>query len=278
MLSGRRSQNDKNGKKNEATFLNKFYADETFRNSILTTFNIPPNTQNSKLDHKGGMKYNYDFVLSVPNHGDEKIELKAGKNLHNISQLPQIIQLPIKNTKFGERYIKEAFNILKYDLINIYVKGTEEYKEINDLDYEKYYKYINDIKHKNILTNVYASYTRDKKINELFAERYEELTKYFLSKITSEDKQEIGAIVVEILKQQITKTFFLLDTNKTEEEAFKSYKIFKMQNFSNTFSCIESVDKSISVYMDKYKAVCLFRWKNGSLIAMPCLQIKLVEL
>ena len=278
MLSGRRSQNDKNGKINEANFLNKFNSDKTFRNSVLITFNIPPNTQNCKLEHKGGMKYNYDFVLSVPNHEDEKIELKVGKNLHNISQLPQIIQLPIKNTKFGEKYIKEAFDILKYDLINIYAKETEEYNEIDDLDYENYYKYINDMKHKNILTNVYASYSRNKEINEIFAERYGELTNNFLLKMTTEDKQEIGSIVVERLKQQITKTFFLIDTNKSEEEAFKSYKTFKMQNFSNTASRIESVNKSISVYIDKYKAVCLLRWKNGSLIAMPCLQIKLVEL
>lgn len=265
MISSTRNQNDRTGKTNQTRFLYKFESEVPFRNDILKGLGIDIN-KFKNIEKKAGMKYNFDFLLQTIDE-DIKLELKVGKNLTSIYKLPEILQVSIKKYPIFAQYVKDCYDCLLK--ITSRPELSEEHEEILNLGLDNYCKDVFKINNHSSLSKTYERYKTDKTFNKLIANEYKIITNKYLFNIDKDDVRTfINCSLIQELKKQTEKNFILFDSTKTDK-----YEIQKIYNFD--YTGFEVDETRINIFTDKYMFKCLLRWKNGTFINNPCLQISI---
>ena len=265
MISSTRNQNDRTGKANQTRFLYKFESEEPFRNEILKGLDIDV-SKFKNIEEKAGMKYNFDFLLQTTDE-DIKLELKVGKKLNSIYKLPEILQVSIKRYPIFMQYVKDCYECLLK--ITSRQEFSEEHEEILNLGLNNYCKDVFKINNHSSLSKTYERYKTDKTFNKLIADEYRIITNQYLFNIDKDKLKEfINYSLILELRMQTEKNFILFDSTKEDK-----YKIQKIYDFKYTGFEVDAT--RLNIYTDKYIFGCLLRWKNGTFINNPCLQISI---
>jgi hypothetical protein len=216
--------------------------------------------------HKGGRKFNFDFVIKINNHIEFNIELKF--NASKLDDTPQFVS-PMKPSQYlSASYEEYYYNDYFLNLAKNYempIPSIQEYmNEIHSPEpkcmekyQEKYYKGCEKS----------SRYTGDE--NDVkFYNDCKELSKESIAKFIDS---------ADLLTDKLTE--YLLQTQKN-----KFYMLVKNNNIN--LQCVDTKEYEIESYVKNpknstylattktgKKMKILLRWKNGNGIAFPAFQI-----
>jgi hypothetical protein len=232
--------------------------------NYLKLLNID-NNKEVKLIHKGGRKYNYDFIIK-DNNKEYNIEFKF--NVKNKNEAPQFVS-PMNPSKFlsssYEKYFYENY------LSNISKKGKLKMPKL-----DKYLKEINSNKPK-CIKKYQDLYYKGCKNSSKFTNNENDIKFYEYCK-KCDNESRINFINNNELKINDLSNYLLESQNNKIYMLYKDGYFYKQEINKNDY-ILTSYDK----LPEKYKYICysksgnkinvLLRWKNGNGIAFPSFQI-----
>lgn len=217
------------------------------------------------LEHKGGRRHNYDFMLVI-NGIQFKLEFKF--NVSKLSQAPQFVS-PMKPSN----YLSNSYEEFYYDN---YLNQLAEFSGLPIPNRDTYLKKVHQSKPVCILDfqNLYYSgckrssqYTEEaNSIN--FYNKANVLDKESRKKFIENNELNIEKLSNYLLSNQPHKIYMLYHKNKLylEETDINEFKLISYIKKPNLYKYIVKTETEKEIHV-------LLRWKNGNGIAFPAFQI-----
>lgn len=283
-LNGR-SENDTNNKYREKVITNmpnfddSFYDDPEYGNDFINfrfEFNktlklICPSYHSYEIEHKGGRRYNYDYLFTFFNENEykiceEKIEFKY--NASCIDEAPQFVS-PMNPSQ----YLSQSFEAYYYD------NYLKQFLIENNLPVPERNIYIDTIgndtpecvREAQIL--YYQGCKQSSRYNGdenaiLFYNKCKNISKKCITDFINETDLNIEALTQYLITSQNNKIYllykngsFYIQRTNNDDYIIDSYS--KNAN-KNTYNVVTKTGKKMKI---------LLRWKNGNGIAYPAFQI-----
>lgn len=235
-------------------------------NDYVNTLIDNVNIENTKLIHRGGRKYNYDFTIILNNKYDFNIELKY--NDSTVKGIPQFVS-PMNPSQYMSSSYEEYF----------YDKYLPKLANMSGLNIPKKKIYLSEV-HSHTpqcMLNYQELYYKGCKQSSKYTGELSDISFYeYSKKIDSESRStfiESNDLNIELL------TTYLKETQNN-----KIYMLYKKDRFYKETINIDdyslvNYEKCPSKYMyiatsrSNRKIKILLRWKNGNGIAYPAFQI-----
>ena len=233
----------------------------------------PPNTHKYTIDIKGGRKYHFDFLIKYYDINENficenKIEFKD--NVSKLNQCPQFV---------SPMYPSQYFDcVVPYEEIfyQDYLPKICKKLDISKPDKDLYIKQIHSNKPK-CVNLIQEAYYKGSKQSSKFTKKNIDIENYNLMNYQSKNsikyfltknKLNIPVMNKYLISTQKDKIYMLWDKNsfhiqKVNIDDYTIDYFVKIKN-NNTVVCKTKSNKEINI---------LLRWKNGSGVAFPALQI-----
>jgi hypothetical protein len=165
------------------------------------------------IKQKGGMTFNYDFVVQYYNHNNQvvhSVNLEFKNNASSIKELIQFLELYDKDCKTKFELFDYSYSEFYYDhYLDSYLALEETEEKIEKPSKEIYLKHIHDIKYKHPFFNkIYTNKKNKKKEKDKLVE---ESRKQFIETYATTFNFE--KIKNKIVESQSDKIFLLWDRN-----------------------------------------------------------------
>lgn len=217
------------------------------------------------IEQKGGMKYNYDFIVKYcdkTNNIIKTIKLEFKHNNSNVRDLVQFLELYDKDCKSKYELFDYSYSEYYYDnYLDKYLeidKNTEIVKPTKDI----YLKYIHDIKYKQpFFDQIYTNKTTNKKLKDKLVE---ESRRDFIQ--TYAETFNFSKLTEKIIESQQDKIFLLWDKNKFHIEKIDVNNITILGVKPGT---INSLYFDVVVENFIYDIRVRLNWGNNNGIANP---------
>ena len=186
------------------------------RDALHSLCNIP--YDHILVKQKGGMTFNYDFVVQYCDHQKQvvhSVNLEFKNNASSIKELVQFLELYDKDCKTKFELFDYSYSEFYYDhYLDAYLaleetKEEETKESIEKPTKETYLKHIHDIKYKHPFFNkIYTNKTKRKKEKDKLVE--ESRKKFIETYATTFNFEKIKNKIIE---SQSNKIFLLWDKN-----------------------------------------------------------------
>ena len=217
------------------------------------------------IKHMGGMKYNYDFLISFMDENKNIIKNVKTEFKHNnstTSQLPQFLEIYDKDCK----NVYELCSVMSYgefyydNFLDSYLSVDNELNAVQKPNKEDYLKNVYDIKYK----HEFFSLLYNNKKNKIKEKRQvaNNSTKSYLKMYLQ--TFNFDKINEKIKESQMNKMFLLWDCNNfyIEELNMKELKIKGIKKINNLYF-------DISTENFKYDIRVRINWGNNNGLANP---------
>lgn len=186
---------------------------DKLRDALHSLCNIP--YHHILIKQKGGMTFNYDFVVQYYNAKNQivhSVNLEFKNNASSIKELVQFLELYDKDCKTKFELFDYSYSEFYYDhYLDAYLtfQEKEETEKIEKPTKETYLKHIHDIKYKHPFFNkIYTNKTKNKKEKDKLVE--ESRKKFIETYATTFNFEKIKNKIIE---SQSNKIFLLWDKN-----------------------------------------------------------------
>ena len=267
-----KNNNDSNNKIRESIIykiLNKEIPIEWFVNEkwfiikqgLFSILNLT-DTNNYKIEHKGGRNYNYDFLISYYNDVKiiKEIKIEFKYNCNRLDKYPQFLSISSNNFIKDEGYVSFFYDN--------YVNKLAQLLNIDIPEKNMYIKYIHN--------NDYDKLPFFRKLKD-----NESLIKIQKNKLVNESISIYLNSIVNLNIELINKTLQEKEYNK-EYLLFENHTFFKDKILDNELEItniyiIKNNNTIILNTKSNTKIGMLLRWKNHKGILYPAWQISLIN-
>ena len=224
-----------------------------------------------KIDHRGGMKNNYDFKLSFMGLNQEFITKKKLEFKHNkskIVELPQFLELYDKACIEDLNICDERYASYYYDhWLDKYLAIDNDAKvSVLKPDKDAYLKHVSDITYKHPFSNaLYMSYeTHKKEKRNLAQDSIRQYLEKFIDPVSLASSFNFDKIAQKIKETQTDKVYLLWDCTKfhTQVVNVADIQIKKIIKFAKLYFDVE-------VEHFEYNIRIRLNWGNNAGIANP---------
>jgi len=187
---------------------------DKLRDALHSLCNIP--YDHILVKQKGGMTFNYDFVVQYCDHQNQvvhSVNLEFKNNASSIKELVQFLELYDKDCKTKFELFDYSYSEFYYDhYLDAYLAFQEKEEKEESIEKptkETYLKHIHDIKYKHPFFNkIYTNKTKRKKEKDKLVE--ESRKKFIETYATTFNFEKIKNKIIE---SQSNKIFLLWDKN-----------------------------------------------------------------
>ena len=239
----------------------------SLKNKLQATFhslsNLPYET--ISIQQKGGMTYNYDFLVEFKDSNNltvESFKVEFKNNNSNVKDLAQFLELYDKDCKAKFQLFDYSYSEFYYDNFLDGYLAIDGNSSVEKPDKETYLKHVYDIKYKHpFFRHLYENKTNNKKIKDTLVElsRTQFLTTYA-------PQFKFDKITEKIKESQTNKIFLLWDKNEFHLQTLDVANINITGIKSNTIkkSCFD-----IQVDNFMYNIRVRLNWGNNNGVANP---------
>jgi hypothetical protein len=231
----------------------------TIRTGLLRSL-IETESDNYKIELKGGRNYNYDFIIKYNENEIRKIEFKY--NCSSIDKYPQFLSISSNNFIEDEGYASYFYdNYLNKIglLINISIPSKSDYL-----------KYIHSNNYNNLL--IFKEFKEQEK-NSKFKEEKKKIVSESISKyLNTKIKLNINEINKYFKEKEKNKYYLLYKNEKFNIDYIKDeeLEVVEMKEIKNNNTLILTTKSCSYISM-------LLRWKNHLGVLYPAWQISLMR-
>ncbi len=216
-----------------------------------------------KVNHKGGMSYNYDFEVEYFHEKSlvytQKVEFK--NNNFDVKNLPQFLELYDSDCKLKYALFDYSYAEFYYD------NFLSEYLKIDGITQEKipkdqYIQHVKDIKYKHPFFRIlYENKNTNKKEKELLVKKSKQEFLETYSKIFNFD-----SLTNKIRESQTDKVYLLWNKEQFTTKVLKvdEIEILGIKNGSITDTCFDIIVDNF-----EYDIRVRLNWGNNNGIANP---------
>lgn len=231
----------------------------TIRTGLLRSL-IETESDNYKIELKGGRNYNYDFIIKYNENEIRKIEFKY--NCSSIDKYPQFLSISSNNFIEDEGYASYFYdNYLNKIglLINISIPSKSDYL-----------KYIHSNNYNTL--SIFKEF-KEKEKNSKFKEEKKRIVSESISKyLNTKIKLNINEINKYFKEKEKNKYYLLYKNEKFNIDYIKDeeLEVVEMKEIKNNNTLILTTKSSSYISM-------LLRWKNHLGVLYPAWQISLMR-
>lgn len=231
----------------------------TIRTGLLRSL-IETESDNYKIELKGGRNYNYDFIIKYNENEIRKIEFKY--NCSSIDKYPQFLSISSNNFIEDEGYASYFYdNYLNKIglLINISIPSKSDYL-----------KYIHSNNYNTL--SIFKEFKEQEK-NSKFKEEKKRIVSESISKyLNTKIKLNINEINKYFKEKEKNKYYLLYKNEKFKIDYIKDeeLEVVEMKEIKNNNTLILTTKSSSYISM-------LLRWKNHLGVLYPAWQISLMR-
>lgn len=217
------------------------------------------------IEQKGGMTYNYDFLVEfkdINNQTVQTVKLEFKHNNSNVKDLTQFLELYDKDCKTKFELFDYSYSEFYYDNFLDGYLAIDSNSTIVKPDKDVYLKHVYDIKYKHpFFRHLYENKTNNKKIKDTLVELSRT---QFLNTYASQFK--FNKITEKIKDSQTNKIFLLWDKNEFHLQTLDIANINISGIIPNTIkkSCFD-----IQVDNFMYNIRVRLNWGNNNGVANP---------
>lgn len=217
------------------------------------------------IEQKGGMTYNYDFLVEfkdINNQTIQTVKLEFKHNNSNVKDLTQFLELYDKDCKTKFELFDYSYSEFYYDNFLDGYLAIDGNSTIVKPDKDVYLKHVYDIKYKHpFFRHLYENKTNNKKIKDTLVELSRT---QFLNTYASQFK--FNKITEKIKNSQTNKIFLLWDKNDFHLQTLDIANINISEIIPNTIkkSCFD-----IQVDNFMYNIRVRLNWGNNNGVANP---------
>lgn len=245
----------------------------TIRNKLRDTLHslcsVPFNR--IAIEQKGGMRYNYDFVVYYYNDATNQtpvysVKLEFKNNNSCVKDLVQFLELYDKDCKSKFELFNYSYSEYYYD------QWLDKYLEVDGLSEtsvpkpskEDYLKHVYDIKYKHPFFNhIYTNKTKNQKEKELLVEQSR---KEYIK--TYSPSFDFSKITKKIVDSQSNKVFLLWDKNNFHIQTMNVSSIH-ISGIKNNSANKKQLYFDVIVDNFEYDIRIRLNWGNNNGIANP---------
>ncbi len=271
-IINKKKDNDGNNRIREQIIydiLNKNITEEWYQNNkwnniktglLRTLMETEKETDNYKIELKGGRNHNYDFIIKYNVNDIRKIEFKY--NCSSIDKYPQFLSISSNNFIEDEGYASYFYdNYLNKIglLINISIPSKSDYL-----------KYIHSNNYNTL--SIFKEFKEQEK-NSKFKEEKKRIVSESISKyLNTKIKLNINEINKYFKEKEKNKYYLLYKNEKFKIDYIKDeeLEIVEMKEIKNNNTLILTTKSSSYISM-------LLRWKNHLGVLYPAWQISLMR-
>lgn len=217
------------------------------------------------IEQKGGMTYNYDFLVEFKDTNNltlESFKVEFKNNNSNVKDLAQFLELYDKDCKIKFQLFDYSYSEFYYDNFLDGYLAIDGDSNVVKPDKETYLKHVYDIKYKHpFFRHLYENKTNNKKIKDTLVELSRT---QFLNTYAPQFK--FDKITEKIKESQTNKIFLLWDKNEFHLQTLDVANINISGIIENTIkkSCFDiQVDNFI------YNIRVRLNWGNNNGVANP---------
>lgn len=236
---------------------------QKLQNTLHNLCSLPYNR--FSIQQKGGMNYNYDFIVTYFNHDNQVIQtikLEFKNNNTNVKDLIQFLELYDKDCKHKYNLFEYSYAEFYYDQFLDAYLAIDGNTQIQKPDKETYLKYVYDFKYTHpFFRFLYEEKTKNKKNKDkLVQESRTQFIETYASQFNFEKLTE------KIQESQTNKIFLLWDRNEfyTQTLDIENIKIVGIKPNS-----IHKLYFDLKVENFIYDIRVRLNWGNNNGIATP---------